>query len=94
MQYTKTLQKEIKTSEKYQQHPERLESPEHEAGYYDGLCYALNAWKNYDLQKQIKAAIRCWILANFGKSELDDPSYNIAELTQAITNAIKGGDNE
>lgn len=42
MQYTKTLQKEIKTSEKYQRHPEQLESPEHESGYCDGLKFALD----------------------------------------------------
>lgn len=92
--YLKTLEQEIKTSEKYQRHPEQLESPEHESGYCDGLKFALDEWKKHDTAGEIQRAIRCWVKDNFGESEARAPSWNIRALAQAIADTIKGGDNE
>lgn len=92
--YIKTLEKEIKTSEKYQRHPEQLESPEHESGYCDGLKFALDEWKKHDTAAAIRRAIREFVRNEYGEAEAQIPSWDIRALAQAITDTLKGGDNE
>lgn len=92
--YIKTLEKEIKTSEKYQRHPEQLESPEHESGYCDGLKFALYEWKKHDTAGEIQRTIREFVRNEYGATEARAPSWNIRALAQAIADTIKGGDNE
>lgn len=92
--YTKTLDREIKASEKYQRHPEQLESPEHEQGYSDGLKFARDQWKNHDTAAAIRRAIREFVRNEYGEAEARAPSWNIRALAQAIADTIKGGNNE
>lgn len=41
-----------------------------------------------NLYRLIKATTYKWVADNFGQSEADDPSWNIEELSVAITRAI------
>lgn len=92
--YIKTLEKEYKTSTRYLKKPATLESPEHEQGYNDALKFALDEWKKYDPAPEIRRAIREFVRYEYGEGEASVPSWDIHALAQAITDQIKGGDNE
>ncbi|MBO4480879.1 MAG: hypothetical protein J5742_04675 [Alphaproteobacteria bacterium] len=90
MKYKKTLEEEIKTSEKYleNQAVEILECGEHELGYHDGLTFALREYKKRVTSRTIEHIIRKFVRRNFGDAEAKDPSWNIKLLAAEIANNL------
>ena len=103
MKHSKTLEKEIKTSDKYIDALERKireieeeyfdrsdvdECIEYEVGYQDGVKFALREYNKRATPGTFARIIYKFVRRNFGDSEANDPSWNISALSEEIAKQL------
>lgn len=74
--------------------PDDEATPEYEQGHLHAMEYVRGELEKMDLTATIKDAIQAFVGANYGTSELDNPSWDIDALATAINTKIKGESNE
>lgn len=103
MKHQKTLEKEIKTSDRYidalEKEIREIEHEyfdrsdvdqciEYEVGYQDGIKFALQEYEKRATAGTFARIIYKFVRRNFGESEANDPSWNIELLAKEIANKL------